>query len=252
DFVRRMRDQLDLKSVRPRGFYLVLQSLVAGYPLHKKPEAANLRERLHAYLEKAIREGKEMSDWADPDLDYERDLKDLGDRMLDDDGLHAALDTLLRTIWPQTRHNSFAQIILKCTVPGNPDIYQGTESWDLSFVDPDNRRPVDYHERSLRLSREPMDKYDPAQKSQLLQKLLTLRRDHREFFEIADYQPMSEGDDLLGYRRQHGEKELLVKIAKRAGTRVQRPEERGWDRIVTDDFGGGLGVWWRTGGGNEN
>ncbi len=246
DFVRRMREQLDLELVRPRGFYLVLQSLVAGYPLHKKAEAANLRERLHAYLEKAIREGKEMSDWADPDLDYERELKNLGDRILDDDGLQSALETLLRTIWPQTRHNSFAQVILKCTVPGSPDIYQGTESWDLSFVDPDNRRPVDYQERSLRLSRDAKDKYDPAQKSKLLKKLLHLRLDHKEFFESADYEPISEGDEMLAFRRRYEGQELLVKIAKRSDTRVQRPEERGWDRIVSDDFGGGLGVWWRT------
>ena len=243
-FVHRIREQLDLGHVRPRGFYLVLQSLVAGYPLHKKPEAAQLRERLHAYLEKAIREGKEMSDWADPDLDYEQELKALGDRILDEAPLRTALEAILRTIWPQTRHNSFAQVILKCTVPGHPDIYQGTESWDLSFVDPDNRRPVDYQERSLRLSREPDDKYDPAQKSQLLQRLLTFRREQTAFFNTAVYVPLSEGDHVLAFRREQGPHQLLVKIAKLAGTRLQGPDERGWQRIVGDRFGAGLGVWW--------
>ena len=246
-FVQRIRERVDVGSVRPRGFYLILQSLVAGYPLHKDHEEAALRQRLHAYLEKAVREGKEMSDWADPDLDYEAELKALADRILDTPALHTALETLLRTIWPQTRHNSFAQVILKCTVPGNPDIYQGTESWDLSFVDPDNRRPVDYQERRLRLSREPKDKYDPTQKSQLIQALLQLRRDHPDFFESATYEPLSEGDEQLAFRRVHGKKELLVRIAKRADYRVHRPEERGWTRIVTDAYGGGVGVWWKDG-----
>ena len=244
-FVERIRERVDVGSVRPRGFYLILQSLVAGYPLHKDHEEAGLRQRLHAYLEKAVREGKEMSDWADPDLDYEAELKALADRILDTPALHTALETLLRTIWPQTRHNSFAQVILKCTVPGNPDIYQGTESWDLSFVDPDNRRPVDYQERRLRLSREPKDKYDPAQKSQLLRALLHLRREHADFFERATYEPLSEGDKQLAFRRVHGKEELLVRIAKRADYRVHRPEERGWTRIVTDAYGGALGVWWK-------
>ena len=247
EFVFRMKDQLDLGAVRPRGFYLVLQSLVAGYPLHKRPEEANLRERLHAYLEKAIREGKEMSDWAHPALDYERALKSLGDRILDETELRNSLDSLLRTIWPQTRHNSFAQLILKCTVPGHPDIYQGTESWDLSFVDPDNRRPVDYQERSLRLSRQPKDKYDPAQKSQLMKRLLTLRQENVDFFAQADYRPVSEGDQILAFTRTHKGKQLLVKIAKRANDRLQRPAGSGWHRIVTDEYGAGLGVWMREG-----
>ena len=245
EFVHRMFRELEPGPVRPRGVYLVLQSLVAGYPLHKDHQEARLRERLHAYLEKAVREGKEMSDWADPDLDYEAAIKQLADRILDTPELHYALETLLRTIWPQTRHNSFAQVILKCTVPGHPDIYQGTESWDLSFVDPDNRRPVDYRERSLRLSREPADKYDPAHKSQLIQRLLLLRKANPEFFERATYEPLTEGDKQLAFRRVHGEQELLVRIAKRAGDRVHRPEEHGWDRIVTDVDGGGLGVWWK-------
>ncbi|MCP9236074.1 malto-oligosyltrehalose synthase [Lewinella sp. JB7] len=242
-FVQSTMKSLDLSTVRPRGLYLVLQSLIAGYPLHKSAETAGLRDRLHAYLEKALREGKEMSDWAEPDLDYEQRLKDLADRILDDREHRNALEQLLRKIWPQTRHNSFAQVILKCTVPGNPDIYQGTESWDLSFVDPDNRRPVDYGQRAEWLQREPADKYDPARKARLLQRLLHLRRDHPTFFTSADYQPLPEGDEVLAFRRSHAGRQLIVKIAKRAGTRVQRPEDQHLHRVVTDEYGDGLGVW---------
>ncbi|MBB4080621.1 malto-oligosyltrehalose synthase [Lewinella aquimaris] len=242
-FVQHALATIDRGEVRPRGLYLVLQSLVAGYPLHKSAADADLRNRLHAYLEKAVREGKEMSDWAAPNLAYEERLKMLADQILDDDGLRTELEQLLRKIWPQTRHNSFAQLILKCTVPGNPDVYQGTESWDLSFVDPDNRRPVDYGKRQSWLESEAKDKYDPIRKAHLLRLLLQFRLDHAEFFTSADYQPISEGDNVLAFRRSHGGQQLIVKIAKRAGTQVQRPQEAAMRRVVTDDYGSGLGVW---------
>ena len=247
-FVSLATDTLTLGEVRPRGLYLVLQSLVAGYPLHKEPEKARLRERLHAYLEKAIREGKEMSDWAAPNERYERQLKALADRVLDHRELRVALENLLRKIWPQTRHNSFAQLILKCCCPGNPDIYQGTESWDLSFVDPDNRRPVDYGKRRRWLQAAGgHDKYDPAHKAQLLRTLLHLRRQHADFFAKADYVPLAEGDDVLSFSRSVGQQALLVTIAKRAGTQVKRPPGEGWHRVVSADLGAGLGVWFRAG-----
>ena len=243
DFVELVMRTLNTSAVRPRGVYLVLQSLVAGYPLHKSPEEANLRDRLHAYLEKALREGKEMSDWADPNVDYERSLNHIADQVLDHTGLRTSLQHLLREIWPQTRHNSFAQVILKCTCPGNPDVYQGTESWDMSFVDPDNRRPVDYTKRARWLTKEPRDTYDPARKAQLLQLLLRLRRRYPDFFAQADYTPLFEGDEVLAFRRSFRGQQLMVKIAKRAGTRVQRPTEEGFHRLVTDEYGVGLGVW---------
>ena len=244
-FVELVMRTLDTHAVRPRGVYLVLQSLVAGFPLHKSIEEADLRERLHAYLEKALREGKEVSDWADPNVDYERSLNRVADQVLDHTGLRTALQHLLREIWPQTRHNSFAQVILKCTCPGNPDIYQGTESWDLSFVDPDNRRPVDYAKRRRWLEEGPEDTYDPARKARLLQLLLQLRRRYPDFFAQADYKSLSEGDEVLAFRRSFGGQQLIVKLAKRAGTRVQRPGEEGFHRVVTDAYGAGLGVWFR-------
>ncbi len=242
-FVDQASATLKLDGVRPRGLYLVLQSLVAAYPLHKSHEEANLRERLHAYLEKALREGKEMSDWADPNLAYERSLNHLADRVLEHAGLRTSLQHLLKEIWPQTRHNSFAQVILKCLAPGNPDIYQGTESWDLSFVDPDNRRPVDYGKRADWLRREPLDKYDPARKARLLQLLLRLRLENPDFFAGATYEPLTEGDEVIAFERRFRGQRLLVRIAKRAETRVQQQGKERMHRIVTDEYGSGLGVW---------
>ena len=244
-FVQQAMDTLDLGSVRPRGLYLILQSLVAGFPLHKSIEEAQLRQRLHAYLEKAIREGKEMSDWATPNADYEQQLNQLADQVLDHQALRPALETLLRTLWPQIRHNSFAQLILKCLCPGNPDVYQGTESWDLSFVDPDNRRPVDYTKRAHWLQQGPTDDYNPARKAQLLQTLLQLRRRHPRFFAHADYQPLATGDTLLSFRRTLGDQRLLVQISKRAGSRVGTAPEGGYHRVLAEAYGSGLGVWFK-------
>jgi malto-oligosyltrehalose synthase len=244
-FVQQVSDALDLRDVRPAGLYLVLQSLVAGYPLHKPAEAAKLSDRLHAYLEKALREGKEMSNWAEPNVEYERSLNRLADQILASAELRSALEHLLRTIWPQTRHNSFAQLVLKCTVPGIPDVYQGTESWDLSFVDPDNRRPVDYGKRAAWLQREPENEYDPARKARLLRELLLLRREKGEFFAGADYRPIAIGDDSLAFERTLGAQELAVRIAKRAGTQVPAPSGSGWERVIAKDYGSGLGVWFR-------
>lgn len=244
-FVDQCMQALDLGVVRPRGLYLVLQSLVAGYPLHKSPEEANLRERMHDYLRKAIREGKEMSNWATPNEEYEQQLISLADQIIEHTDLRTALEHLLKEIWPQARHNSFAQVILKCTVPGNPDIYQGTESWDLSLVDPDNRRPVDYNKRATMLAGEAVDKYDPTHKTQLMQRLLRHRLKHADFYAQATYQPLADSDQTIAFVRTFQQQELLVKISKGARTRVQRPTGDSWLHLVGDEFGDGLGVWFR-------
>ena len=219
-FVETVRTRVRAKNIHPRALYLVLQSLMASYPLHKPATEADLKDRLHRYLEKALREGKELSDWANPDVEYERNLNTVADHILDDPELVAALEKLLKTIWAQARHHSFAQTLLKCTVPGFPDIYQGTESWDLSLVDPDNRRPVDYDKRLRWLDRDDVDTYHPAQKAQLLAFLLNLRREHAEFFARADYEPLAEGDHTLAFRRSYGGKVLTVRVAKEARTQV--------------------------------
>ena len=216
-FVEEIGGLVDTAGVRPRGFYLVLQCLVGSFPLHKSPERARLRERLAAYLSKALREGKEMSDWAAPNEAYEARLRRLTDELLDNRVVVRRLRQLLETLWPQARHNSWAQLLLKCTVPGFPDVYQGTESWDLSFVDPDNRRPVDYAARRQWLQQTEFGDHCPAQKAQLLHFLLQLRRDQPDFFRHADYRPTEAGADCLAFRRHRNGAVLSVGVAKRAG-----------------------------------
>ncbi len=122
--------------------YLLYQTLVGTWPI----EAG----RLDAYLLKAAREAKVHTSWATPDEGYEAALAALASSALADEAFVADLEAFLGPIVAAARVSSIAQTLLKLTVPGVPDIYQGTDLWDHSLVDPDNRRPVDF-ERRLRL-----------------------------------------------------------------------------------------------------
>ena len=245
-FVHQLLKRVGPGKLKPRSWYLVIQSLIASYPLDRSEDQAHLRDRVDRYLEKALREGKEFSDWAEPDTDYETAVKDLANQILDTPELAESLRSLLRKIHPQARHNSFAQIVLKCTVPGIPDIYQGTESWDLSLVDPDNRRAVDFDRRRAWLAGKRDHEYDAQPKLRLLETLLNFRRQHANFFANADYQPLNEGDVVLGFTREYDGQRLVVKVAKRLDTVVTAPANM--VSVLPDVAGLGLGVWW---GGDE-
>ena len=116
--------------------HLVWQNLVGAWPLS--------RERAHAYVEKAAREAGTSTTWTDPDEEFEGRLHALVDAAFDDPDTAAEIDMFVSRIAPLGWSNSLAQKLLQLTMPGVPDVYQGTELWDFSLVDPDNRRPVDY------------------------------------------------------------------------------------------------------------
>ncbi len=119
--------------------YLLYQTLVGAWPIDV--------DRVQAYLSKATKEAKRHTSWIDPDEEYEAAVADFAAAVLADDEFVAELETFLRPVVEAGRVNSLAQTLLKLTSPGVPDVYQGTELWDLSLVDPDNRRPVDYDAR---------------------------------------------------------------------------------------------------------
>ena len=116
--------------------HLVWQNLVGAWPLS--------RERAHAYVEKAAREAGTSTTWTDPDQEFEEQLHSLVDAAFDDPTTSAEIDAFVARIAPLGWSNSLSQKLLQLTMPGVPDVYQGTELWDFSLVDPDNRRPVDY------------------------------------------------------------------------------------------------------------
>jgi (1->4)-alpha-D-glucan 1-alpha-D-glucosylmutase len=162
--------------------YFLYQTLVGAWPIDA--------ERLTGYMEKAVREAKAFTSWTDQDERYERALRRFIERLLEDGDFIASLERLLDQVLPAARISSLSQTLLKLTAPGVPDIYQGTELWDLSLVDPDNRRPVDY-----RLRRELLDRARTASvqdvlaeidlglpKLWLIQRVLALRSRRPELF----------------------------------------------------------------------
>jgi len=131
------RDKADTPSRDDQ--YLLFQTLVGTWPIDT--------QRLQAYMLKAAREAKQRTSWIDQDAQYEGALAGLVDKLVGNPRLVASLERFLADLLPAARTASLAQTLIKLTVPGVPDLYQGCELWDESLVDPDNRRPVDYDRR---------------------------------------------------------------------------------------------------------
>ena len=119
--------------------YLYYQTLVGAWPIELS--------RIQAYMEKAAREAKARTSWTAPSPAYEAALRGFVEATLADRGFTADLADFVAPLIAPGRVGSLAQVLVKMTAPGVPDVYQGTEAWDLSLVDPDNRRPVDFAAR---------------------------------------------------------------------------------------------------------
>ncbi|MEA2640619.1 MAG: (1-_4)-alpha-D-glucan 1-alpha-D-glucosylmutase [Chloroflexota bacterium] len=181
--------------------YLLYQTLVGAWPdTDPTPEElAVLRERIGGYMLKATKEAKTHTSWINPNEAYDEAIQEFVGRVLADPEHNAFLAdfcSLQRRIAHHGRLNALSQTLLKLTSPGVPDIYQGTELWDLSLVDPDNRRPVDYAARRAELaSLEPAFEGDAETLAELLASLTSdLARPGAKLFLIAR---------VLNYRRRH-------------------------------------------------
>ncbi|MFI6820903.1 malto-oligosyltrehalose synthase [Micromonospora sp. NPDC050187] len=169
----------------PAFAHLLWQTVVGAWPIE--------RERLHGYVEKAAREAAASTSWADPDPVFERALHALVDRLYDDPGLHASITAFADEITGAGWSNALGQKLVQLAMPGVPDVYQGTELWDDSLVDPDNRRPVDFALRRELLARldagwrPPVD-VGGAAKLLVVSRTLRLRRDRPDLF--ADHRPV--------------------------------------------------------------
>ncbi|MGY6501849.1 MAG: malto-oligosyltrehalose synthase [Acidimicrobiales bacterium] len=193
---RSMADELRTEvgaTVRPAAWpdarmeHLLFQTLVGAHPLSA--------DRATEYMTKAVREAKRHTSWTDPDPDYDAAVEAFVRGVCADDSLTSDIAAFVDTIVDAGRSNALAQKLLSLTAPGVPDIYQGTELWDLSLVDPDNRRPVD-HDLRRRLISE-LDTLDVGAvaaradeglpKLWLVTKALDLRTRHPEVFESGGY-----------------------------------------------------------------
>lgn len=200
----------------PKTEMLLYQTLVGSCPLSDEGEA-QFKERVQAYLVKAAREAKSDTSWLSPDPEYEAALVKFVDSILDVSGGNGFLrefEGFQREIAFYGMLNSVGQVLLKITSPGVPDFFQGSELWDLSMVDPDNRRPVDFETRARFLAeigqRRSQEMGPPAQellddwtdgrlKLFVTHQALGLRSSHPDLFRDGEYMPLK----CSGHRSEH-------------------------------------------------
>lgn len=238
----------------PADRYLLLQSLVGAWPLTLSVEHAGdvaaFLERILQWQEKALREAKLHTSWTDPNAGYEAAARLCVTALQDTDKGQALLREIAAWtagIAPAGLVNSLTQTLLRNTLPGVPDLYQGTDLWDFSLVDPDNRRPIDYAARAALLaagdpgaalaganragaaqagaalaastSSSPIATDSSAWRSgaiklQLIQRCLALRASDPGLFDHGDYLPLTahgpRADHVIAYLRRHEGRAVLV------------------------------------------
>lgn len=228
---------------------LLYQTMLAAWPNRAAEEEA-FRQRLQEFVVKALREAKQSSSWIAPHEEYERAVVEFVGRILEDDSPFAAdFREFQKRLAPAGARNSLGQLVLKIASPGVPDFYQGTELWQLTLVDPDNRRPVDYKRRAALLEslrrRESEDRIglvrelaaDPLQDEMKLfvtWRALEFRKSQRELFAQGTYLPLETHGALAAHVvafARHLKDRWAVAVAPRwttgvtdwAGTEIVKP-----------------------------
>jgi (1->4)-alpha-D-glucan 1-alpha-D-glucosylmutase len=250
---KRLARPLLTRPVRPDGEampspadqFLLLQTLLGTLPLADASDWAMYETRIQAYMQKAVREAKRYTSWKRPDPDYEAALRSLVHGVIGD-GRGAALAYLrphAQWLAWYGALNSLSATVLKLTVPGVPDIYQGTELLDFSLVDPDNRRPVDYAARAALLTEfdaleaadaetrrsalaamlQSLRGGDPGRlKLWLMRRLLACRRDDPALFAEGQYVALRVSGPrrahAVVYARRNGPRTLVVIAARKFAT----------------------------------
>jgi (1->4)-alpha-D-glucan 1-alpha-D-glucosylmutase len=222
--------------------YLLYQTLLGTWPIEPGGAAAQrvdqeYRERIQAYMAKALKEAKINTSWIQPNEKWDTAMQDFVARILDPSPKNKFVPSFIPVAEEIARLgaiNSLAQVALKLTLPGVPDIYQGNEIWDFSLVDPDNRRPVDYQKRREML--EGLGTVVPEELLQtwpdgriklfLTQRLLRFRREHPDLFRQGNYLPLTVtgpfAESCVAFARVH-ENEWIVVLVPRLSARVGFP-----------------------------
>jgi (1->4)-alpha-D-glucan 1-alpha-D-glucosylmutase len=206
----------------PNEQILIYQTMLGAWPISS--------ERLHLYLIKALREGKTHTSWMQPDENYEQQVLRFVDRLVDPEHSPQFLKDFLqfqsKIAWFGML-NSLSQLVLKIASPGVPDFYRGTEVWDYSVTDPDNRRPVDFdhlenmleglkkraHPRALLRNWR-----DGRIKMFVTWKALTFRRRNLDVFFHGDYLPLevtgAKAENVIAFARRLGEKCVVAAVPR--------------------------------------
>ena len=240
------------RSPSPGHEYMLYQALIGAWPL--TPFDASFVQRIEEYAIKAAREGKLETSWLNPNDEYEQGLRRFVQAILDRDQPKAFLESLAsfaRRTSLLGALNSLSQLVLKATMPGVPDFYQGTESWDFSLVDPDNRRPVDFTQRRIALGTMAgaatdwgalaTQWADGRIKFTLTHRLLTLRNAWPALFRGGAYEPIEvtgpHRDHVLAFARSAGRDRVVVAVGRHfapiTGEGVRWPE--GWQGALNLD-----------------
>jgi malto-oligosyltrehalose synthase/4-alpha-glucanotransferase len=209
--------------------YLIYQTIVGAYPMPEQHED-DFNNRIQEYLQKALREAKVHSNWTTPDEAYEKATKAFAAGLLDQKKpFWESFSKFHKKVADFGITSSLSQVLLKFTSPGVPDVYQGTELWDLSLVDPDNRRAVDYEKRQKWLNELNdfdindqttlwqelwQSRYDGRIKLWLTHILLNARKRNGDLFAKGEYVPLKvEGaykDYVLAFARKYQQSWMLV------------------------------------------
>jgi (1->4)-alpha-D-glucan 1-alpha-D-glucosylmutase len=231
--------------------YMLYQALLGAWPQGERDQSCV--ERIQAYALKAAREGKQETSWLNPSAAYEAGLTLFIERILDPAAsaeFLGSMQTLGQRVALLGALNSLSQLTLKTMMPGVPDFYQGTEFWDLSLVDPDNRRPVDFAARAAALaSVETPDWEQLTQnwrsghlKLAWTRHLLKLRTELGEVFAHGEYVPLEVSgphrDHVIAFARRRGPDAVIVAVTKSFVPMTQGG--RGWPRA--EDYQGAIGL----------
>jgi (1->4)-alpha-D-glucan 1-alpha-D-glucosylmutase len=206
--------------------YFLLQSLIGSF-MPDAGYASPFRERLHDFIQKALRESKQNTSHASPAEEYEKTFHDFADHIFSEqNNFLQNLNGFIKKISAAGNSYSLSQVIIKSTAPGIPDFFQGSECGDFSFVDPDNRRAVDYEQRKDLLKKAMNASYaDIGQESFSLQKIyhihkvLSCRSQNADLFLHGDYVPLhSNSGLLLAYARALQGKWIVVIVPLAGGS----------------------------------
>jgi (1->4)-alpha-D-glucan 1-alpha-D-glucosylmutase len=226
--------------------YLLYQALLGAWPSGDHDDT--FLERMQAYALKAAREGKQETSWLNPNQAYEAGVQTFLTRILDRANsaeFLGSLETFSQRTSLLGALNSLSQVTLKATMPGVPDFYQGTEFWDLSLVDPDNRRPVDFAERAAALASTATPDWESLARNwsnghlklAWTRQLLKLRTELADVFTHGDYQPLEvsgpHADHVIAFARRRGRDAAIIVVAKSFAALSQ--EGRVWPRPETYD-----------------
>ena len=214
--------------------YTILQALLGAWPLElldgDDPAAVEaFRARFDGYIEKALREAKRHSSWVNPNSDYENATKAfVADLLRPGSAFLPRFRPLATRVARAGMLASLARTVLKYTLPGVPDTYQGTGFWDFSLVDPDNRRPVDYAARATALTGDGPNEAilrswpDGRVKQSLIARLLADRADAPALYADGDYEAVettgAEAARLIAFTREAGGGKLAVMVARLASS----------------------------------